>query len=192
MQWLLAGLEFQLMQEFNELNYTHYTNLVKYAMLELQELQDKTPEELSQIILSLQASQKQFIDKITLQEDTLAQEAELNKRKTLIDILYEQIHLLKHSCYSSSSERYVDDNPQGRLFDEVQAPSSDELDAIKEADESITVPEHQRKKRGRKPLPTDLLRVEIMHDLADEDKQCDCGCNHLYWRCPQRHSNYSR
>ena len=139
-------------------------------MLELQELQDKTPEELSQIILSLQASQKQFIDKITLQE------AELNKRKTLIDILYEQIHLLKHSRYSSSSERYVDDNPQGRLFDEVQAPSSDELDAIKEADESITVPEHQRKKRGRKPLPTDLLRVEIMHDLADEDKQCDCGC----------------
>jgi len=24
LQWLLAGLEFQLMQEFNELNYTHY------------------------------------------------------------------------------------------------------------------------------------------------------------------------
>ncbi|PIQ42605.1 MAG: IS66 family insertion sequence hypothetical protein [Gammaproteobacteria bacterium CG12_big_fil_rev_8_21_14_0_65_46_12] len=24
LQWLLAGLEFQLMQQFNELNYTHY------------------------------------------------------------------------------------------------------------------------------------------------------------------------
>lgn len=24
LQWLLAGLDFQLMQQFNELNYTHY------------------------------------------------------------------------------------------------------------------------------------------------------------------------
>lgn len=34
---------------------------------------------------------------------------------------------------------------------------------------------HKRKKRGRKPLPDHLPRVEIIHDLSDEDKICGCG-----------------
>lgn len=39
-------------------------------------------------------------------------------------------------------------------------------------EETITVPAHQRKKGGRKPLPADLPRLEIVHDLSDEEKVC--------------------
>jgi transposase len=38
----------------------------------------------------------------------------------------------------------------------------------------ITVPGHQRKKRGRKPLPAELPREEVMHDLPAKEKQCAC------------------
>ena len=39
-----------------------------------------------------------------------------------------------------------------------------------DADHSIIVPAHKRKKRGRKPLPDNLPRVEVIHDLAEEEK----------------------
>ncbi len=37
------------------------------------------------------------------------------------------------------------------------------------------IPAHTRKKRGRKPLPEHLPRVEIIHDLPEEQKVCACG-----------------
>ena len=39
-------------------------------------------------------------------------------------------------------------------------------------DEFIEVPAHSRKKRGRKPLPEILPRVEVIHDIADDEKVC--------------------
>ena len=42
-------------------------------------------------------------------------------------------------------------------------------------DDKIVIAAHSRKKRGRKPLPDDLPRVEIIHDLSEEEKQCACG-----------------
>ena len=40
---------------------------------------------------------------------------------------------------------------------------------------SVVVAEHKRKKRGRKPLPADLPRVEVIHDLPENEKVCACG-----------------
>ena len=34
---------------------------------------------------------------------------------------------------------------------------------------------HRRQGRKRKPLSAKLARVEVIHDLTDEEKQCDCG-----------------
>jgi len=127
-------------------------------MLDIDELQHKTPEELTNII-------------VTLNEKF---QTSLTQKQTLIDTLYEQIYLLKNGKFGASSERYVDELPQGRLFDEAELPHN--AAEIEAADENITVPEHLRKKRGRKPLPKDLPRIEIIHDLADCDKQCACGC----------------
>ena len=39
----------------------------------------------------------------------------------------------------------------------------------------IEVPAHTRAKRGRKPLPDNLPRVEITHDLSEDQKVCACG-----------------
>ncbi len=40
----------------------------------------------------------------------------------------------------------------------------------------IVVPEHTRKKKGRKLLPDNLARVERVHDISEADKTCACGC----------------
>lgn len=39
----------------------------------------------------------------------------------------------------------------------------------------MTVPEHQRRKRGRKPLPADLPRETVVHDIPEEQKVCVHG-----------------
>jgi len=40
----------------------------------------------------------------------------------------------------------------------------------------VAVWSHDRKKPGRKALSPELPRVEIVHDLPEEDKICGCGC----------------
>ncbi|MCP4552088.1 MAG: IS66 family transposase, partial [Bacteroidetes bacterium] len=30
--------------------------------------------------------------------------------------------------------------------------------------------------KTRKPIPKDLPRIDVEHDLADEEKRCPCGC----------------
>jgi transposase len=46
---------------------------------------------------------------------------------------------------------------------------------IQTSDDTIIIPTHARKKRGRKALPKDLPRIDVIHDLSDEKKQCGCG-----------------
>ena len=43
------------------------------------------------------------------------------------------------------------------------------------SEETIVIGAHARKKRGRKALPKDLPRIDIIHDLSEEQKQCGCG-----------------
>ena len=42
-------------------------------------------------------------------------------------------------------------------------------------DDKIVIAAHRRRKKGRKPLPKDLPRVDIIHDLDEDEKQCACG-----------------
>ena len=39
--------------------------------------------------------------------------------------------------------------------------------------DTITVPEHKRKKRGRKALPKELPRVQVIHELPQDQLICD-------------------
>ena len=88
-------------------------------------------------------------------------------------ILREQIRLLRAQLFGCKSEKIIPENgPQPLpLFDMPEPEGLEEEDA-----EEIHVPEHTRKKRGRKPLPNDLPRTEIVHDIDEEDKVCNCGC----------------
>lgn len=128
-------------------------------MKKLTDLQNKTPDELVSLVSSLVLS----IDNL---------EKKLAQRDTFINVLQQQLALAKQRHYGRKSEK--DSDGQYELFDEAVAP--DNQPEIEEADEAITVPEHERKKPGRKPLPKDLPRKQVTHDLAANDKVCACGC----------------
>ncbi len=83
-------------------------------------------------------------------------------------LLQEKINSLLHHRFGSKSERFTDG--QILLFDDAETD-------IKEApkEEEVTVPEHTRKKGGRRKPPKDLPRVRIEHDLSEAEKQCTCG-----------------
>ena len=88
------------------------------------------------------------------------------------DLLLEQISLLRAQLFGRKSEKISQEGgPQPLpLFD---MPEPEGIDEVKE---ETSVPAHTRKKPGRKPLPAELPRIEHVHDIAEEDKICDCGC----------------
>jgi transposase len=86
------------------------------------------------------------------------------------DHLQEMVRLLKNELFGRKSESLPEANSnQLQLFGPNAA-----VEPIS-SDEQIVVPAHTRKNRGRKPLPKDLPRVEVVHELAEEDKRCACG-----------------
>ena len=110
------------------------------------------------------------------QEQIHAQLHQLDEKVSLIDAqaeelrtLREYIRLLKHQRFGRKSEQAND--AQIWLFNEAEATFR-EADPGEEADGSVFVEAHTRKKRGRKPLPDWIPRVEVLHDLPDEEKIC--------------------
>jgi transposase len=86
------------------------------------------------------------------------------------DHLQEMVRLLQNEIFGRKSEVRPFVNPnQLQLFTPPEEPEPIE------PDESIEIKGHTRKKRGRKPLPADLPRVEVVHDIAEEEKRCACG-----------------
>ena len=80
--------------------------------------------------------------------------------------LLELFRLAQQKRFGKSSEGFVG---QGELFNEAE-----EVADIVEEDKQVI--SYTRKKPKRKPLPTDLPREVIVHDLTDGEKVCDC-CN---------------
>ena len=66
---------------------------------------------------------------------------------------------------------------QGELFNEAET-LADEADL--DMQDSTTTVSYERKQAKRKPLPTDLPRERVIHDIADEDKFCACCDNALH------------
>jgi transposase len=97
---------------------------------------------------------------------------EKNHQQSLeIEYLKERIDLLLAQVYGKKSEKhplelpdqisYLEDLPE----EPIEAPPVEE----------IPIPAHTRSKKGRKPLPEELPRIEVIHDLSEEEKQCACG-----------------
>ena len=90
-----------------------------------------------------------------------------------INYLEERVRLLQNELFGRKSEKsLVEPVDQMPLF---EAAKEEPLVIDSSADEDIIIPEHTRKKRGRKPLPKDLPRFDVIHDLAEEEKVCGCG-----------------
>ncbi len=85
-------------------------------------------------------------------------------------ILQEQIKSLQDKLFGRKSEKTHRDDGQLSLFD---IPEPD-LPISKEP-EQLTIAEHTRKKRGRRPLPDKLPRVDVVHELNESERQCGCG-----------------
>ncbi|UZE97201.1 IS66 family transposase [Alkalimarinus alittae] len=100
-------------------------------------------------------------------------QAEVDKKQARVEQLEEQWRLFLHRKFASQSEKAPG---QGELFNETEETAEDpilELDA-----EAILSPETKTKAktRGRKPLPSELPRVKVIHDLPESERQCPCGC----------------
>ena len=107
----------------------------------------------------------------------------------------DEIALLKRTLFGRSSEKRPskkDKQPpsMSQVFDEAVVDDNEIDDEILSEsvalDEAVanTVSAHvaddttssNRPKRGRKSLPVEFVRENIIHDLADADKICTCGC----------------
>ena len=111
-----------------------------------------------------------------LPDDPAALKALLREKELRIAKLEEELRLLIHKRFGASSEKA--DPDQLPLFNEAEGlvgtSEADEASAPEATDE-ITVPEHTRKKARRRPLPAELERVRIVHDVAEAEKSCPCG-----------------
>jgi len=90
------------------------------------------------------------------------------------NILREQVRHLRGKLFGRKTEKRslnLDDG-QALLFNEAEAFSS----AKEEVKEEVEIKAYKRKKRGRKPLPEDLPRVDVIHDISEKEKVCACGC----------------
>ncbi|MCP4162981.1 MAG: IS66 family transposase [Deltaproteobacteria bacterium] len=83
--------------------------------------------------------------------------------------LTEQLNLALMQKFGKSSEKVAPLQPE--LFDELTPENLEE-----KPDDEITVPEHNRKKKGRKPIDPSLPRKIIIHDISEDEKKCGCGC----------------
>lgn len=97
------------------------------------------------------------------------QQATISKYRHENIHLREQLNLLVAERFGPSSEKHS--STQLGLFNEVEASAEEESDE-EATEESLTVPAHSRKKPGRKPLPDYIERVEVLHDLPEEEKVC--------------------
>ena len=93
-----------------------------------------------------------------------------------IEYLEERIRLLQNELFGRKTEKLPkEDRDQLHLFNEVEIEKEAQDNDLSD---KITIAEHSRKKRGRKPLPKDLPRIEVIHDLTEDEKVCVCG-SHL-------------
>jgi transposase len=100
-----------------------------------------------------------------------ALEAHGNAREERVRLLEEENRWLKAQLFGRSSEKTPPEeiNPDQRwLFNEAEALAK----AAEAASASVTIPAYERRKRGRKKLPAELPRVEVVHDLPESDKVC--------------------
>jgi transposase len=117
------------------------------------------PEDLRRLVLTLTRENRQ----LKAQQDTLQ----------------EYIRLLLHKRFGAQSEAYRDG--QTDLFNEAEATAEDGGDSESmtpidaEPSVSVSAPATPSAKRGRKALPPGLHRIDIIHDLPEEQRQCREG-----------------
>ncbi len=123
------------------------------------------------------------IDLSKLSDDTVLTKKDIvfliaaleTKHQEKIHYLEERIRLLQNELFGQKSEKHYPGAGDLQLPIFSAALADDQQPIEPEPANTVVVAAHQRKKRGRKPLPADLVRVEIIHDLNEDEKVCPCG-----------------
>ena len=102
-----------------------------------------------------------------LEQENAQIRAQLLAKDAFIDQLKEALILERNRQFAKATESLR--SLQSELFDESEIESQ-EIEIVN--DGAIDVPAHKRKRRGRKVLPEDLPRIDVVYDLSDEDKVC--------------------
>ena len=112
-------------------------------------------------------------NKLTLPKTAEELEAIIEPYESRIEYLQERINILEKLIFASKTEKHRLDEGEGgsqlHLFNEAEA-----LEEKKE-EPPITVPEHTRHRPKREPLPENLPRIEVVHDIDESEKVCACG-----------------
>jgi transposase len=142
-------------------------------------LPEQLPDDPAALKGLLQAQQHAFeLSEAELRKIFEAREAEQQKAfEARILELYEQLRLSRSRMFGRSSESHAG---QGWLFDEAEAL----VEAAPEASDTAKLPPSgaapagtgKNKARGkRKPLPAELPRIDVIHDVPEAERTCACG-----------------
>lgn len=98
-------------------------------------------------------------------------------KEQYISQLEEQVRLLRALQYAARSEkaRPPHGEEQYSLFDEAELVAMGAGDGETDEEPRTEVVPHTRRKAGSRPIPEVYPRVEVVHDIPEEDKACGCG-----------------
>ena len=117
-------------------------------------------EKLKSIVIDLE---RRFVDMRT----------ELSRERARAEHYWAQIEAFRRKVFGRSSETWsAEERRQQSLFNEAEQIAAEPSG---EPAETVAVAAHQRVKRGRRPLPADLPREQIVHDIPEAEKVCGCG-----------------
>lgn len=103
-----------------------------------------------------------------LPEEPEALKAVVHEQQAEIVRLQEYVNVLLAKRYGPSSEKVPDE--QLRLFNEAEQET---VAPEPEPQAPVQVPAHERAKPGRRALPEYLPRVEVVHELPEQQRVCD-------------------
>lgn len=96
-----------------------------------------------------------------------------------IALLEEMVRLQHQKRFGISSEKSPDQQDmfnEAELVDAAEHCLSEQEAAAAKADQPTALQHKAGKKPGRKPLPADLPRIRVVHDLPETERVCSCGC----------------
>ena len=110
-------------------------------------------------------------DEPVLLKKLLAEQSkQLEQANARNQYLEEQFRLAQQKQFGQRAEGF---DAQGDLFDEAE----DIVEQVEAEQQDIS---YTRNKPKRKPLPKDLPREQIVHDIPELEKQCDCCGGELH------------
>jgi transposase len=114
------------------------------------------------------------VDINSLPDDPAVLKSVIADHQAQIAQLEQRLRLLNLIIYGPKSEKKprTGQEQQLSLFDEAEQTAEEHKP---QTFEEACAPIRTRGKRGRRPIPADLPRVEIVHDLLESEKVCPCG-----------------